>query len=253
MTMLQPFVSETYNGLIWRLQIDSFDDILALEIRNEQDKQTSFSTINLQSGELYLKDFTLPERWLTGIEAAWKSVLMLHYYKHESSPEHQSVIAIDAKTGEELWANYRIAFDHLSNNGPVVYYAGMQPKKLQLISASDGKLLRNFSAMEDKPLNTAIVIPDMLPAEAVPDVELPLVPYGNMVHYLTYNNYRIVSLHAQKNGILQQHLYVLDNNGILYHDLLNSNIQKLQPEAFVVHKNVLIYVKERAGIVALKL
>lgn len=251
--MLQPFISETFKGHVWRLQIDSFNNLLAVEIRNEEDKQTSFSTISLQTGEQHITELTLPERWFTGIENVWQGVLLLHYYKHESSPEHQAIIAVDAQTGKELWANYRIAFDHISAEGVVVYHTAVQPKKLHLVDIKNGQLLENFLSEKDKPLNTAIVIPDMLCVEEIQNLELPLIPYGNMVHYLSYNKYIIVSLHALKNGGLQQHLYVFDDTGILYHDLLNSNIQKLQPEAFVVHKNVLICVKERVGITALKL
>jgi hypothetical protein len=56
----------------------------------------------------------MPERWLTGIEAIYNGVLLLHYYKHESGPEHKTIIAVDATTSAELWSNYSLAFDHLS-------------------------------------------------------------------------------------------------------------------------------------------
>jgi hypothetical protein len=121
MTMLQPSISQTFNGTVWRLQIDGQTGIMAVELRNEQDKQTSFVSLNLITGEVYFNNLVIPERWLTGIEAVYNGIMLLHYYKHESGPEHKTIIAIDAKTSAEVWSNYNLAFDHLSVNGPVVY------------------------------------------------------------------------------------------------------------------------------------
>lgn len=251
--MLQPFISQTLNGTIWRLQIDGETGIMAIEIRNETDKQTSFASLNLLTGQTYFTALTLPERWLTGIEAIYKGAMLLHYYKHESGPEHKSIIAIDAITSAELWSNYSLAFDHLSVNGPVVYNTNIQPKKLFVVDVLTGQTIRPYDAGADKPLENDIVIPDMTPVNQMVPGTLPDEPYGNMVHYLNYNSYRIVSLHTLKKGALQQHLYIINNNDVVYHDLLNQDIQKLQPEAFVLHKNALIYIKNKAEIKVLKL
>ncbi|MFD0792093.1 DUF4905 domain-containing protein [Mucilaginibacter litoreus] len=253
MTMFQPYISQLFEGTIWRLLIDDSKDILAIEIRNEKDKQVSFASIDLSQGEVYFTAFALPERWLAGIEAVHDGILLLHYYKHESGPEHKAIVAVDAKTGTELWSNYSIAFDHLTVNGPAVYYTAIQPKKLYILDATTGKIIRLFNDTIDKPLDVQIVIPDIYkPAEMLPGI-LPEEPFGNMVHYLDHNIYRIVSLHTLKNGLLQQQLYILKETIVVYHDLLNSDIQKLQPEAFVIHNNTLVYIQNKTILKALKI
>jgi hypothetical protein len=253
MTMLQPFISQTFNGTVWRLQIDGQKCIMAVELRNEQDKQTSFVSLNLTTGQVYFDSLVMPERWLTGIEAVYNGIMLLHYYKHESGPEHKTIIAIDAKTAAEVWSNYNLAFDHLSVNGPIVYNTNIQPKKLLLIDVLSGKILRPYDAIQDKPFETEIVIPNMMPASQLVPGSLPAEPYGNMVHYLNHNSYRIVSLHTLKNGELQQLLYILKDTEVVYYDLLNQHIQKLQPEAFVLHKNSFIYIKNKAEIKVLEI
>ncbi|QHS57465.1 DUF4905 domain-containing protein [Mucilaginibacter sp. 14171R-50] len=251
--MLQPFISHNFNGTVWRLQIDGEMDIMGIEVRNTNDKQTSFTSISLLTGTVYFDSFTLPERWLTGIEALYKGVMLLHYYKHETSPEHSAIIAVDATAPKEVWSNYSLAFDHLTVNGPAVYNTALQPKKLFVADVATGKTISTYDANLDKPFENFIVIPDMVPAEQVLTDVLPEEPYGNMVHFLNHNSYRIVSLHTLKNGALQQHLYIMNGGNIVYHDLLNQGIQKLQPEAFVLHKSALIYIKNRTEIKVLKL
>ncbi|WP_377139882.1 DUF4905 domain-containing protein [Mucilaginibacter lutimaris] len=251
--MLQPFISQAFNGTVWRLQIDEVTETLGIEIRNEADKQTSFATLNLSTGKVNFTNFALPERWLTGVEAVYNGIILLHYYKHESGPEHKAIIAIDSTTAAEVWSNYSLAFDHISINGPVVYNTSFQPNKLMLADVLTGQTIRPYDAVVDKPLENNIVVPVMMPAtEMVPGM-LPDEPYGNMVHYLNHNSYIIVSLHTLKNGLLQQHLYITEGSNVVYHDLLNHDIQKLQPEAFVLHKNALVYIKNKAEIKVLKI
>ena len=70
---------------------------------------------------------------------------------------------------------------------------------------------------------------------------------------LNYNSYLIISLHTQNNGNLQQQLFVIENDTLIYQDLLNEQIQKLQPEAFVMINNYLIYLKNKITLKVLNL
>jgi hypothetical protein len=119
MTMLLPFINEQLTGVIWRMEIDSLSDTLFLEIRTT-DKQVSFTSVDLTSGKTNFTEYTSPDRWLTGIEAAYNNVLLLHNYQSENTPVHKGVTAINTK-GEVIWSNYTYAFDHLSVNGPILY------------------------------------------------------------------------------------------------------------------------------------
>ncbi|TWR28813.1 DUF4905 domain-containing protein [Mucilaginibacter pallidiroseus] len=248
MTMLQPSIQKKFNGTIWRLEFDELSSVLALEIRNQQDKQTSFTSIDINTGNINFEGLTTPERWLTGIECVYNNVLLLHHYKNESGPEHRAVIGIDATNGQTLWSNYSLAYDHLTEDGPALYNTSVQPRKLFIADIKTGTTKSPNNSAANKPLQNRIVIPDMLPAADLVPGSLPLPPYGNIVHYLRHNNYIIVSLHTQKNGSLQQHLFVMRGSEIVFTDLLNTSIQKLQPEAFVIHNNTLVFITNRDTI-----
>ena len=83
--------------------------------------------------------------------------------------------------------------------------------------------------------------------------QVPIAPYGNTIHYLEHNNLRIVSLHSLVKGTLEQRLYILDEINLIYEDLLNTDIQKLQPEAFLIHRDQLIYLKNKSELKVLNL
>jgi len=253
MPAIQPYISEQFNGDIWRIEIDELSNILVAEIRSSATKQVSFSAINLLTGHVNFKVLTLPERWLTGIEAAFNGVLLLHNYQTEAGPMHKGLVAVDVVSGEVLWSNYTLAFDHLSVEGPIVYDAHIHPRKLFLADVKTGATQRIFEPSIYQEAKNNIAIPDVKTPDGLTPASLPAHSYGETVYCLDYNNFRIVSLHTLKAGVLTQSIFIMDGGHIVYQDILNAGIQKLQPESFIMHNDRLIYIKNKSELKVLTL
>ncbi|WP_259069775.1 DUF4905 domain-containing protein [Mucilaginibacter sp. X4EP1] len=250
----QSIISKKFNGIIWRIEIDEITNTLFIEIRNNEDRNVFFAAINLKTADVYFEEFTTPEKWLTGIEAAFNNVLLLHYYQSETGPVHKGLLAIDALTSEILWSNYNFAFDHLSVNGPIIYDTRVQPRKLFLADIHTGVTRGIFDASVNKELINNIILPQLIGFDELLLKLIPAQPVGNMVHYLEYNNFRIVSLHALKDDRLTQSLFIVDGVGnVVYDDLLNHDIQKIQPEAFMMYNNYLLYIKNKSELKVISL
>ena len=247
MSAIQPYINEQFNGDIWRIEIDEISDTLVAEIRSSADKQVAFASISLVSGKTYFKNFSLPERWLTGVEAAFDGVLLLHNYQSEAGPMHKGLVAVDVFSGQVLWSNYTLAFDHLSVEGPIVYDLHIHPRRLFLADVKTGATKRVFEPSVYQKLPNNIVIP-VKTADWLTAAGLPVHPCGETVYCLDYNNFRIVSLHALKAEVLTQLIFITHGGYIVYQDILNAGIQKLQPEAFIMHNNRLIYIKNKSEL-----
>jgi len=260
MAKLLPFISEQFNGIIWRIEVDRYtSNSLFVEIRSSDEKQVSFASINLKDGKVNFKSLTTPERWLTGIEVAYNDVLLLYNHATENSPVHKGLTAIDAHTGESLWSNFTYAFDRLSVNGPVLYNAQIQPKKLFTIDVRTGLVNKPYEPEIDIELENSINLPGPIPVsyfkqwiQKEPGKWFDIEPYGNSLDYLQFNNLRIVSLHSNEAGVLKQHLYVINGEKIVYEDIMNDGIQKLQPESFMLYSNYLIYIKNKTELKVVK-
>ncbi len=251
MTQLLPSISKAFDGQIWRIEIDEETDTIYLEVRRTEDKVVSFAAINQNTGNVLFENLSVPERWLTGIETAFNGVLLLHGYQSQNSPLHRGITAVNSK-GEELWSNYAITFDYLSVNGPVTYAAQIQPRKLFLTDVSTGANLRQYEQQIDKPYANHIISPELKPVCDL-NFQTPLPSYNGVLDYIAFNDYRIVSLHTLFNGVLKQCLYVWKEGELVYEDLLNDNIQKMQPEAFILFKNRVVYIKNKIELKVLDL
>lgn len=237
-----------FNGPVWRMEIDPVTANLFAEVRNEKEKQVSFASISLASGTVNFKNLIMDERWLTGMECAYNGVLLLHNYESANSPVHKGIIAIDGISGQLLWSDYNLGFDHLSINGPVMSDKRIQPPKLFVADIKTGERLHTYNPAIDTEQELLIDVPDMIDTALLPAGPGGLTPFGNVAHNLYLNQYRIVSLHALNNAQLTQSLYIFENDKPVFNDLLNAGIQKLQPEAFIVHNDHLIYLKNKAEL-----
>ena len=196
----------------------------------------------------------MPDRVAAGIETAQNGILLLHNYQSESGPAHKGLIAIDGKTGKTVWANYTHAFDHQTENGPVVYDTRLQSPQLFIADIRTGAIVRPYQASIDTEIENYIILPGTVPIEVASTLSLQLKTFGNTLHYLEHNNFRIVSLHAFADGTLQQLLYIFTTDDkIVYQDLLNDDIQKLQPESFLLRKGQLIYLTRKSKLKVLNL
>jgi len=250
---MSPFIDHQFPSPVWHFEIDNTTDTILLETRDASDKKVSFTSISLKTGQIYFGDLQTEERWLTGIECAYNGVLLLHNYQSDAGPAHKGIVGIEETTGNMAWADFNSAFDHLTINGAAIYDTRLQPKKLMISDIKTVATLRKYEPSIDLELDSELRFPEIVPDEFALSLHLPVHPVENTVCYLEHNSRIIVSLHAITDGILQQHLYLMSGEGIIYHDLLNSGIQKLQPESFLIHKHQLIYLKNHSQLKVLTL
>ncbi|WP_157543990.1 DUF4905 domain-containing protein [Mucilaginibacter paludis] len=250
---MKPHIHIDFAAQIWKMLIDPLQGLLFIETRDTEKRQTLFSAFYLSNGHTNFINLLCDERWLTGIEACYNGVLFLHGYESALSPAHKGLIAIDGVTGITLWSNYVDALHHVSITGPVTYHTQIQPQKLFLTDALTGATLWAYNPSIDLDLDPQIRVPHV--SETIDSGFKPYIkgPLTGNIHYLEYNDFRIVSLHTLIEAQLSQVLLIIQGNNLVYEDLLIDKIQKLQPEAFIMHQNRLIYIKNKVELKVLNL
>ncbi len=246
-----PVIEYRFSGLIWKMEVDVDNELIFVETRNTENHTAAFSSFNLKTGENYFTELVSQEKWLIGMEGSRRGMLFLHGYSSAQSPEHKAIIALDAYSGKQVWADYNLSAETFTTTGLLAADQRFQTKKTVLLDYQTGQILQKPDVLKEEFQEITYPVMLFLPPENLTDLIADEIT--GEISCLNYNQYIIISLHTQKSGALQQHLFVIESNEIIYQDLLNEQIQKLQPEAFIVVKNHLIYLKNKTILKVLNL
>ncbi len=248
---LNTVIDHTFTGLIWKLETDIEQNLIYVETRNEKEHSAGFSSFHLKTGEVNFLEFIPKEKWLVGMNGGRKGILFLHGYLSDQTPEHKGIIALDGFTGKGLWADYNLAIEAFTVDGLLAADQRFQSKRTVLLDYQTGTVKAKTENRQDD--RQEIQYPFMLLLLPKNLTALIAGTITGEISCLNYNPYLIISLHTQNNDGLLQELFIFENEKLICHDLLNENIQKLQPEAFVVIKNYLVYIKNKTVLKVLSL
>ena len=238
-----PVVNHQFSGMVWKLEVDAARELIFVETRDPENQTAAFSSFSLKTGENYFTDLVLEEKWLIGMEGARSGMLFLHGYFSAQSPEHKALIALNAFSGKQVWADYNLSAEAFTKAGLLAADQRFQTKKTVLLDYQTGRVLQKPDQLQEDIQQIQNPLMLLLPPKILSEIILGEI--AGEISWLNHNPYLIISLHTQKNGVLQQLLFILENEEIVYQDLLNGQIQKLQPEAFMIVNNHLIYLKNK--------
>jgi hypothetical protein len=238
---LKPSLSETFKGIIWKVETDDKNTVLAIETRSVSDRTTHFSAFNYATGQCLFKEITVEDGWFWSIGRVHDGLLFLHSYVNESNPEHKGIIAIDP-SGEIAWQQFHKTLQEVCNEGLLVYNPKIQPKMLELISAGTGEPA-STNVKQAAPVEKNIIVPDILSDYSNLKDLLPEDIAGPVFH-TQFNKKDILVFHTRNNDLFNQQLIVYQNQVIVLEDFLARDIQKLNPEAFFIERSHLFYIRD---------
>ena len=253
---------------VWRL-IPSATGHIVGEVRNHEKKQASFFCLDESSGRALWRDRTFEEPWWIGVEAVTGDVIILHTYEKPDMPQHRAMIAIDARSGLEIWREPDAAFVFLS--GASVYGLRQQlgMRSVVELELRTGTLVRIFDE----------TVPEFgeLRSSATPSIDMGQIelaaPYepgsdpacdsavnrsilrnlaATGLESLRMDDYLLVSFFVQSAGgkglrsEFENHFRVVDlGSGKTLHDeILARSVPAPVPDTFYVRHGAVVSVKD---------
>jgi len=236
---LKPSLTEKFEGIIWKIETDDKEPVIAIETRNIADRKTYYSAFNYLTGNCLFKEITVDDSWIWGLDRVHNGFVFLHSYINDNSPEHAGIIALNT-SGKIAWSHFNKTLEDITEQGLLVYNPKIQPKIFNVISADNGQTLAGDTS--SAPLFQEVIIPDMKIDPADFGYVLPnniSVPF----FYKHYNHKDILVYHTQTQNLFTQQLIVCQAESILFKDILAVDIQKMNPEAFFIQRNHLFYIR----------
>lgn len=230
------------DGIVWKLAMDDSSEILVWENRT-LDKKVSFSAYDFKHQKALLHHFCFDEEWLLGLSHAKDGILYLHGYESESSPVQRGIIAFELISKKIIWQNFRVSFHDFFEDGIAVFDTRVSPRKYQLLDFKTGSIIQKINPEDlnhfqiDFP---QIQIPEIVSSTHIWDTQhrLKIKDLDFLVSYVTAD---------QKQ---HQRLEIYKNHELIFSDYLNTDIQKLSFDTFLLWQNRLIYVRNKREIVS---
>lgn len=246
---LKPSLQANFEGIIWKVETDPVNRIIAVETRNPENRTASYSAFNFETGAILFKDITVQDSWHWGLDKACHNFVYLHTYVNEKTPEHKAIIALDI-SGNIAWQIYNRTLDNVVSDGLIVYNPAVQQKQYELLNPASGLTERgNISSFV--PLERDLYFPEITSDPAVIAKVNETGTLVGPVSFLAHNGKECISFHAEKDSILSQYLLILADGNVVHEEILERNIQKLNPEPFYIEQDHLFCIRNnKAEIVA---
>lgn len=236
---LKASLTETFKGIIWKVETDGNNPIVAIETRTIADRITHYSAFNYETGECLFKEITVEDSWFWSLDKVHNGIVFLHGYIHESNPEHKGIIALNSD-GNIKWQQFNQTLYDITDQGLLVYNPKIQPKIVELISVESGASLP--LPQNHITISRNIIIPDIVMDLSLFSHLIPQDIHGP-VFYKKVNNKDILVYHLKTKDLFTQQLTVYQDGSLLLEDILAADIQKLNPEAFFIEHNHLFYIR----------
>jgi hypothetical protein len=231
---LKPSLSETFTSIIWKIETDDTESVVAIETRNSSDRISHYSAYNYATGKCLFKEVTVEDSWHWSLDRVHQGIVFLHSYVHESHPEHKGIIALNHE-GNIAWQQFNKTLYDVTDKGLMIYNPKIQPKNFELIATADGSPVPG-NAKEFTPVQRNIIVPDILSDVAFVKHLLP-ENFVEPIFYKKFNDKVILVYHVRNGNLFSQQLAVYQDGSLVLQDNLASDIQKLNPEAFFIERN----------------
>lgn len=230
------------DGIIWKLALDDLSEIAIWEIRS-LDKKVSFSAYDFKHQKELLHHFSFDEEWLLGLACVKKGIAYFHGYESEFSPVQKGIIAFDLIDKKIIWQNFSVSIQEFYQEGIAVFDSRVSPRKYQLLDLETGNVSQKIN-IED--LNQFQI--------DFPQIQIPeIISYTNIwetQHRLKAKDLDFLVRYEEQDKKQHQKLEIYKNNELIFSDYLNTDIQKLSFDTFLLWQHRLIYIRNKREIVS---
>lgn len=254
---MKPYTQYTFEGVIWKIHIDTATDGLALEIRNEAQWNTTFAWISLPKAEMYWSDLSLEENWWIGLISAYQDILLFHKFPQAERPEPKGIIALDCKRQEIIWqlSDYQLhnqykdqilaqcrEDENFGYHQIDLFTGKINPEPSQdFLQNLHQNTQQDFIYPQHYKEGTAYF--DTVASFLQTVIQVQAL---QSIDYMEVNDYIIINYFCQKDSKIQNNILILDGKVriLLHQELMNHN-KGIGLDTFFVYKNYLFFIIEK--------
>ena len=249
--------SHQFGGTIWNSALSGSNAILILEVRDGQNRTTSFSALDLANNRLIWKNVVFEEPWWVGLDGAQGQVALFSVFTNTSNPDRKSLIAYHIEQQKILWWKNDFSLSAIGQNCVVGVTEQMGHKKIAF------DLMRGTETeyVESLPETNATRRPvQYMEGHAYFEtVRTFLQSRFNFeavvaLEYLEDSSLIFISCYTRNEEGLTNELLVLSADGeILLRENLGEQLKGIGQDTFFIYAGSVIFVRNRGELFSYKI
>jgi Domain of unknown function (DUF4905) len=262
-------VSFPFESLIWKISVDTHNNILVLELRDHNNRSVDFAAIDLKTNKILWHGVKLEETWWLGLDTCYHGRVFLHTYKDPQNPEHEGILALESKTGKMIWKDAGKTFYQISREQLIVTEGEEESRKYISVEPSTGKAGHELSLKEvlkiasDKKEHDGGKIQNPFHFSAEHPYFLKIADFIKEItgeqavvaaDYMENGEQVIISFYLYNTEGLSNHLIVVNEEGqVIFRACIAAHIKGIGFDTFFVFEKTLLFIKEKKELIFLKL
>lgn len=225
---LKTVFQKSFSGLVWRIEVDTVNRLMAVETRNTDTGTPRFSTLRYTTGESLVDELAYGDRNWTLAGASHGNLVLRAYGQH--GPESAGVASIDATTGKILWEQFNYNLLELREGVLRVRHRNFASGHEQYLSIADGELTPVPNLLVVDQTDQHIIIPKPHIGER-PGFLSNYAIHGELFHCAP-KQVQVWGFHEKKDETYSIRLVVSNDLGIVTDKVGITGLTKMIPELF---------------------
>jgi hypothetical protein len=251
--------SRNFPGTVWNSLSVPDTDLLVIEVRNEDQREASFSVLNVKENRFEWEHKVFEETWWIGLTAASPDVLLLHLYQSMDNPDKKGLLAWHIHDQKLLWRLDDFTFNYLDDS----YLYGSFTKDGSVIQAIDlytGEIKENVRPTSVLKENILLQMPFQyvdgnVHFETVKSFltsRLGVLPIMG-VEYLEYAHLIFISYHVFEESLANYLVVFTDEGELVIQEKLDDQIKGLGLDTFFIGSGSLFFVRNKSELISYRI
>lgn len=247
--------------MVWKIMALGEKGLLIFEIRDENTREVSFSAFQYQKQAFLWQNLVLEEPWWVSLAGSTREVLLFQVYDDSQNPEHKSLLAVSAETGQLLWKKTGFSVN-LVENGRISGFLREDALKSVSMDPLTGALLESEpeNVLQRNKISDAVYPFQYLEGNSYFEtIKQYLRKTLNVTavmgaEYIETDGLIVISYYLMEDAGLANYLLAIREDGeILVHERLGGHLRGLGVETFFILSGYLFFVKNNREFSSYKL
>jgi len=249
--------SHVFDGIVWKTVVAPENNVLVLEVRNNEKRQTTFSALDCRRGKFLWRDILFDEPWWISLGAAVGEVVIFTVYLETNNPDKKAVFAYHLHDQKILWWNndYSLVSVASQQVTGISSKYGSRVVTLDVLTGNEVSKAEDIHETPDRVVRPQQYLADneyFATVKTFLERKFNLLPV-TALEYLEYDSVIFVSFYLQEAELVNFLLIMSSEGDVMAKEKLDEHLKGIGLDTFFVFSGCVFFVRNKTELVSYRI